>query len=252
MRRWTSTAVAAYLLLAAGALHAQTAQQLEGAVTEAVDTAKTTQEKADAWAAEQGSLENRYRVARANIAYLQDRIAVEQERATALDVRVAELQRRLDESGRLQTVIEDTLVAVFHHLESSVQNDLPFLPEERTRRLASMRTELVKPDVPSAEKLRQLLEALLAEAQYGSSVEVTQESINLDGEQTFVDMLRIGRLALFWRTPDGARVGTWDPARSQWSDLPGGDRRSVGRVMEMASRLRLVELTSLPLGRIQP
>ena len=56
---------------------------------------------------------------------------------------------------------------MLRRLEESVARDLPFLTEERSLRLASLRQELVRPDIAGAEKLRRLLEALQIEAQYG-------------------------------------------------------------------------------------
>jgi len=231
---------------------AQTAGEMAGTVDETIGIADDTQQKKDQWATEKADLENRYRVARANVDWLKQRIAVEEQRAAALDDRVAELERRLDESGRLQAVIQDSLVAVMHRFERTVDRDLPFLRDERTRRMDSLRQELAKPEVPSAEKLRRLLEAMLVEAQYGETVEVTREEITIDGQPKFVDVLRVGRLAVFWRTPDGDRIGTWDPAAGDWVELPGDQSRTLKKAMEMATRMRPVQLLSVPLGRIAP
>lgn len=230
---------------------AQEAGQMEETVDETIGIAKDTQELKDDWSAEHTALENRYRVAQANVAWLTERIAVEEKRARALDDRVAELNRRLEESGRLQTVIQDSLVALLHRLERVVEADLPFLKQERDTRLAGLQQELAKPEVPSAEKLRRLLEAMLVEAQYGESVEVTQEQITIEGQETFVDMLRIGRLTMFWRTPDGAQIGTWDPVSRSYTLLPKSYSRTLQKAMDMAARIRPVQLISLPLGRIE-
>ncbi|MEZ4386556.1 MAG: DUF3450 domain-containing protein [Candidatus Krumholzibacteriia bacterium] len=245
-------AVAAFVLLLAVTGSAQTAGELSDTVDQTIGIAKDTQQLKDTWATERAELENRYRTAKATVAWLEERLAVERQRATALDDRVGELRRRLDESGRLQAVIQDSLVAVLHRLDRVVAADMPFLPVERQVRLTALRAELAKPEVTSAEKLRRLLEAMLVEAQYGESVEVSQEKIELAGQETFVDMLRIGRLAMFWRTPDGTQVGTWNPVSGRYEPLPDGETRTIQKAMEMASRMRPVQLLSLPLGRIQP
>jgi hypothetical protein len=239
------------LLIATVPAFAQNTEQIEGTVDETIGIAKDTQELKDDWSEERTALENRYRVAQANVAWLEERIAVEEQRAGALDDRVAELNRRLEESGRLQAVIQDSLVALLQRLERVVEADLPFLTQERDTRLASLRQELAKPEVASAEKLRRLLEAMLVEAQYGESVEVTQEQITVEGQEKFVDMLRIGRLTMFWRTPDGAQIGTWDPVSQTYALLPKSYSRTLQKAMDMATRIRPVQLLSLPLGRIE-
>jgi hypothetical protein len=223
---------------------------LESAVDETVETAKDTQKKLDDWSAERQALETRYRTAQANITYLTERLARQQEIGGALDQKVAELERRLEESGRLQAVIQDTLNVVLGRLEMVVDRDLPFLPEEREARMAGLRRVMAEPDVNPAEKLRRLLEAMLVEAQYGETVEVETADIQVEGRDIHADVLRIGRLAMYWKSPDGSQVGTWDPVSRAWVVLPGNYKRVISRSMEMASRMRPTELVSLPLGRI--
>jgi hypothetical protein len=217
---------------------------------QAIETRQATQQKQDGWSEEKADLVQRYRAAKATVAWLSERKTEETARVQAMDDRVAELERRLGEADRLEGSMQDTLMVIYRRLEESVAVSLPFLPEERSRRLAVVGDELVRPDVTSAENLRRLLEALQVEAGYGSTVEVYQDVIPLPGEEVHADVLRIGRMALFWRTPDGARVGNYDPAAGAWSELPGGDKRRISMAMEMASRMRQIELIDLPLGRI--
>ena len=223
---------------------------LKETVNQTIDTAKSTQGKLDEWAQEQARLEARYRAAKANIFYLEDRLEVEELRGAALDEQVAELERRLQESSRLNAVITDTLRTVLERLEHVVAADQPFLREERAHRLESLRRQMAQPEIAPAENLRRLLEALLVEARYGETIEVTQESIELDGEDSFVDLLRIGRLALFWQTPDGQRTGTYDPEQGRYVELDTRYRRNIKHAMGMASNMRVIELLSLPLGQI--
>lgn len=251
MRPLTVAAALLLLLVASAGAQTRDADGLQDQVGGTVDQAHQTQQQLDQWSGDRENLEVRYRTAKANIAYLNERLIRQEEKAQALDDAVAELNRRLDESGNLKAVIQDTLSAVLTRLETAVARDLPFLPEERETRLAGLRRELAEPGTDAGEKLRRLLEALMVEAQYGETVEVTPRTVAIGGEEIHADVLRIGRLALFWRSPDGSRVGTWDPAVGAWTELDGG-ARTIGRAMEMATRMRPVELIALPLGRIDP
>jgi seryl-tRNA synthetase len=223
---------------------------LVSTVNETVDTARKIQTSLDDWSQERTNLERRYRAAQANVTYLQELTARENEKAAALDGAVAELERRLIESTRMQAVIQDTLNAVLGRLETVVATDLPFLAAEREARIANLRRNMAQPDQAPAEKLRFLLEAMLIEAQYGETVEVEPQTIIVAGQETHADVLRIGRLAMFWRSPDGKRVGTWDPETRAWVDLPGKHNRVIARAIEMAEHTRPIDLVSLPLGRI--
>jgi septal ring factor EnvC (AmiA/AmiB activator) len=225
---------------------------LKDTVEEAVDIGQSTQRKQDDWSQEQAELTQRYRTAKANVEYFSDRISIEQDKLTALEDRIDELERRLDESTRLRNSLQDTLDAAVAELEAWLSRDIPFLSEERKARLQALKAELARPDVTGAEKLRRVLEALQVETQYGGSVEVNQQKIVVESDTLFVDVLRVGRVSVFWRTPDGERVGHYDQGLKEWVALPGRYHRDIQAGMDMATRIRPVELISLPLGRIQP
>jgi hypothetical protein len=97
-----------------------------------------------------------------------------------------------------------------------------------------------------------VLEALQVEANYGSAVEVYQEKIMVDDEEVWADMVRVGRLSVYWRTPDGERVGEFDRGQGQWVELAEEYVRPINDAREMALRLRSTEVVLLPLGRIVP
>ncbi|MGD9141158.1 MAG: DUF3450 domain-containing protein [bacterium] len=225
-------------------------EDLRDEVDGTVQIHQETQRKQDDWAAERSELEMRYRSAKANVEYLRDRKSVDEKRVAALEEGIAELVRRLEESERLEDSLVDTLNAIAFRLEDWVQRDIPFLLDEREGRVAYVKKELAKPDLSGADKLKAVLEALQIEAGYGAAVEVDQERVPVGGDTLFVDVLRIGRVSAFWRTPDGATVGEYDRAAAEWSELPGKYSRSISEAMDMAARIRPVELLSLPLGRI--
>lgn len=245
--------LSALLCLLASVLHAQDSSgEAREATNQAIDKRQQTQEEQDSWGDEKAELVGRYRAAAANVAWLTDRKAEEEARAAAIEARVAELGRRLAEADRLEGSMQDSLLVIFDRLEKSVAHSLPFLPAERQMRLESLANELVRPDVASGEKLRRLLESLQVEAAYAATIEVYQGGVTVDGVELHADILRLGRVALFWRTPDGDRVGTWDQADSRWVELPDSVNRNIGLAMEMATRMRPVEIMELPLGRIAP
>jgi hypothetical protein len=241
------------LMASVGDFRAQTpTEDLRGAVSGTLDIEKSTQAGREAWAQEKASLEARYRSAKANVRYLGERTTLEKERETAVLASVDELERRMREAKVIEASLGDTLSVVMRRFEAFVAGDLPFLVEERSARLASLREELARTDVAGAEKLRRLLEALQIETEYGRMVEVTQDHVVLEADSVFVDVLQVGRVSLFCRTPDGKAVGMFDPGARQWVRLPKRYDRNITRAIEMATRLRPVQLIALPLGRIQP
>lgn len=227
-------------------------QEIRNTVDGTVTTRLDTQQQQDRWADEKAELTRRYRAAQASVAWLGERKAADTARAEALEGVIAELERRLAEADRLEGSIQDTLTALLGRLDASVGRGLPFLAEERRLRLQLVAGELARPDVESGEKLRRLLEAMQIEAGFASSIEVYQDQINVDGQDLYADILRLGRLALFWRTPDDQRVGHFDQAAGRWTGLPDREKRNIIQAMEMATRMRPFAVIELPLGRITP
>jgi hypothetical protein len=240
------------LVAVAGLIRAQTTEDIRKTVQGTVDVEKETQRERDDWAVEQAELEARYRTAQANIRYLTQRNANEEKKVAGLEESIGELERRMREAKVLQASLQDTLDANTARFEEFVRSDLPFLHGERKRRLNDLKREIARPEATGAEKLRRLLEAMQVETEYGKTVEVNQEEIEIDGSPIFVDVLRVGRLSLFWRTPDGEKAGTFDRATWSWVELPARYNRTIGEAMDMASRVIPVQLIDLPLGRIQP
>jgi hypothetical protein len=95
-----------------------------------------------------------------------------------------------------------------------------------------------------------IMEALQVETEYGRTVEVYQEAIDLNGEKIVVDILRLGRLSLFFQTPDGKLVGHYDRVTNKWVSLASRYRRDINKAVEIARRERSIDLVKLPIGRI--
>jgi septal ring factor EnvC (AmiA/AmiB activator) len=179
---WSATVLAGVSLgtaLVAGSLRAQEAKSLSDTVAKTVETQQQTQKKQEAWAEEKNDLAARYRAAKAQVDYLEKTKAFEQNEVSELDKGIAELNRRMIESAKLKDNLEDSLNVVVNHLDNFIKQDIPFLMDERHARIASVRDAIAKPEVSAAEKLRRVLEALQVEANYGNTVDVSQERIKV-------------------------------------------------------------------------
>ena len=254
MRTISKTLILCSLLTACAAA-AQSAEQAEANVVAAVAAdalaqRRDTQNQLDDWAAERVVLKQRWETARAQVAFLEERVALERDRLAGLESAGQELTRRLEESQRLETSLEDTLLGILGRLDVVVAQDLPFLAEERQLRLETVRRELSDPAATSADKLRRVLEALLIEVRYGGMLETYQDRITVAGESLTCDLLYVGRLGLFWLTPDGARGGLWDVAAACYGEVTGDELDAIRSAVQMATRQRVLGVQPLPLGRV--
>ena len=241
------------VMLSAGHVWGQTPdREVRKTVQDTVDIRQETQRREDAWARQEENLRSRYRIAAAQVEDLMRRKAALEKRDAALRGEVADLERRIAESERLEGGLQEVMDETLERLEAFVASDLPFHEEERELRVAALKETLARTDATPAEKLRLLLEALQVETEFGDTVETYPQRIDVDGESVFADIFRLGRLSVFWMTPDGKRVGEYDRVEGRWVELPARYRQAVRLAVEMAAKQRPVELIRLPVGRIHP
>ena len=164
---------------------------------------------------------------------------------------IAELERRKEEAARIEMELEPFLETVVDSLEAFVATDLPFLPDERSRRIQFLRESLDDYRLELSEKLRRVFEALLVETEYGRNVSATQVELTIRGLPTQVSIFRLGRTALYYQTADGASAGVWNPSVGQWRPLDESSIRTLKTARDMADRKRAVELLNLPLGAVR-
>ncbi len=226
--------------------------KIQEKVVKTIEIRQQTQEKEDTWAGKKVELTARYRSLKANQEYL-EKLKFKSERALcALNARLAEFERKIKESARIREELQSYLESTVAQLEGFIKRDILFLSKERATRLASIKETLTRPDKPAAEKYRRVMEALQIEAEYGRSVEVYQDTIDLNGQSVLMDILRLGRLSLFCQTPDGKMVGHYDRAEGRWVSLSSKYRREINNAVDMARRQRTIDLVRLPIGRIAP
>ena len=163
---------------------------------------------------------------------------------------INEAKRKIKEAELIRTNIHSYLESVIDELEESIKRGLPFLADERNARILSIKETLERPDKTGAEKYRRVMEALQIETEYGRTAEVYSEIINLDGQSVLVDILRLGRLALYCRTPDKKKTAYYDKIEKKWLLFSRGSSHEIGKAIEMARHERISDLARLPIGRI--
>lgn len=180
-----------------------------------------------------------------------------------LEVYIAMLEQQIDaqenEIGTLQTSITDVAVIerqilpliarMVDGLEQFVALDVPFLAIEREKRIADLRELLGRSDVTVAEKSRRVFEAYQIESDYGRTIESYRAKLALGNASFDADFLRIGRVALIYRTVGDQRLGYWDTDSGNWMDLPNSPyRRLVEQGLKVARQEIAPELLTIPLN----
>jgi hypothetical protein len=128
-------------------------------------------------------------------------------------------------------------------LEKFVALDLPFLPDERKERIANLRRLMTDSETATAEKFRSVLEAYQIEAGYGRAFGAERGEVN----EHMVDILRVGRSALFAVALDGADAWTWNAEARKWEELPRKYVKELRLALKIARETAAPDLLTLPM-----
>lgn len=163
--------------------------------------------------------------------------------------RIGNIDNSIDQVTIIQRQMTPLVIRMIDGLEQFVDLDMPFQIDERKARVAFLRNNLDRADVSVAEKFRQVMEAYNIELQYGRGIDTYSDTIDLDGLQTEVDFLRIGRIALLYQTKDGERSGAWNKESGVWEPLSSGDVSSaIRKGIRIAKKQATIDLLNVPVS----
>ncbi len=133
-------------------------------------------------------------------------------------------------------------------LDRFVALDVPFRLDQRRGRVKQLEAMIDSPDVSIGEKYRRVLQAYQAETEYGRTVDAYRAPLTLGEKDITVDYLRVGRIALLYRSLDGGETGFWDPATGSWRPLPGEYHASLDRALRIARKESAPDLLMIPVA----
>lgn len=165
------------------------------------------------------------------------------------DAQIERLNHSINNATLIERQIMPLLERMLDTLEQFIQADLPFLAEERQRRLLGLRALLERPEFTTSEKTRRVFEAYQIENEYGYTLEAYKGRLELNGEQFAVDFLRIGRIALLYQDLSGTRAGYWSVTHSSWQPLSEQQYlRHISKGLKIAREEISPDLFTIPLA----
>ncbi len=246
--------ISLFLLISLGLfviqVKAQEASELKSEMNSSLKEAIQAQKEADKWSQEKASLVSRIRQVKTRLKwhkYQNEKYEayIQNEKKT-----ISELKEKKAQMKRLRMRLEPYLSKVVKDLDQFIQSDYSFLTQERKGRLKFLRKTMDDYHISLDEKMRRILEALQIEAKYGSTVEAKKATLNIDNKKMQVELLRIGRMARFYRSSDG-QVGRWNEKKEKWVKLPSDYSRPIRRALDMANQKQTVKLVDLPIGGLE-
>jgi len=142
--------------------------------------------------------------------------------AAQLGTQVASQREEIDrtnaELGEIETTTREVLPLMQNMLDTLakfVSLDVPFLIEERSKRVKGLQDMMQRADVSVSEKYRRIVEAYVVEMEYGRTIEAYEGKLGANDDRT-VQLLRIGRVTLMYQTMDLKETGYWDIDQKAW------------------------------------
>jgi hypothetical protein len=156
------------------------------------------------------------------------------------------LNLSMDQVSIIERQITPLMMRMITGLEQFVSLDVPFLQDERAKRLASLKTMMDRADITSSEKFRRVLEAYQVEVDYGRTIEAYTAILEVSGKEREVDFLRIGRLELIYLTRDGKQAGSWDTDTKTFVALPDSTISQINKGLRIARKQLAPDMLTLP------
>lgn len=209
--------------------------------------AKASQTKIDALTEETHQLLNEYKTVLKEVEGLRVYNRQVENQIRSQNEEMAELAESIDKVTVIERQITPLMLRMIDALEQFVSLDLPFLLDERTRRVEQLRTMMDRADVAVSEKFSQVLRAFQIENEYGRTMEAYSDTINIAGVERKADILKVGRVALVFQTPDGEETGMWNKNDQAWEVLGDEYTTPVRNGIRMARKQLSVDMLTLPL-----
>lgn len=167
----------------------------------------------------------------------------------------AQVQSQREEIASIQeqlASIESTSRDVFPLMQNMVSTldefvklDVPYLIEERTKRVQGLKDVMDRADVTVSEKYRRILEAYQIEMEAGRTMEAYDGMIGEGDAAKAVSFLRVGRIALAYQTTDGSETGYWDKSQKAWV-VDNDYAHDVREGLRIARKMTAPDLVRVP------
>jgi len=165
----------------------------------------------------------------------------------AQNVAKREIQASIGKANELEPQVAPLLSKMLNALEVFVKADLPFHKDDRMASVFRLKDLMTNPEATTSSRFRSIMDIYTVEMEYGNNYEAYTAVQNVNGEDIEVDMLRIGRIALYFQTKDQKVSAMWDTANNGWKILPSDTNRNIRKAIKVAAKTTAPELLSLPL-----
>lgn len=160
----------------------------------------------------------------------------------------AEIRTSIANSKAMAPQVVPLLNKMLDSLEKFIRADLPFHQEERLNSIGELKALMLNSEASDSDRFRNIMDIYTIEIEYGSDYEAYPGTVDIDGTDTPVDMLRVGRLGLFYQTKNQKASGMWDRGTGKWVPLASNTNRNIRKAIKVAAKTVAPELLTLPIS----
>ncbi len=252
IRRLTTVFFTLTVIAISGNVFAQTVDQVLQADQRRLNLAQQSQERINNIVTGTRSLEDQYRAINKEIDGLKVYNRLMRAQVDGQGAVLEDIGLSMDQVDVINRQIFPLMMKMIDGLGQSIKADVPFLLKEREDRVAKLTETMARSDVSVAEKFRKVMEAYQIENEFGSTSEFYLQSLPYGDTNLEFNMLRIGRVGLYFQSDDSRITGRWD--RTAGNDGRGGwvednsARNEVRKGLRMAKQLIAPELINIPVS----
>ncbi len=242
-------------MVMATAMATPAAAQFKSAVSVAKttqDEAKRSQQTIDRLDDQTAELLNEYR---ANLKQFELLTRFNETRKAEIENQERQIVRigeDIENVASLQLAMVPLMEDMLADLEEFVAADMPFDEESRDDRITRLRGMMDDSSVSAAQRYNLILEALRIELEYGRTVEWYADEVETEDGGLSVEVLRVGRLALIYKTADDSILRIYNPVNKDWEDLPKSFLDDVRLGFRVAKRQTAPTLLTVPVKAPTP
>jgi hypothetical protein len=158
---------------------------------------------------------------------------------------IASIEQQLLDIETTVREVQPLMQRMVETLDQFVGLDVPFLLEERTKRVRGLKEMMARADVTISEKYRRILEAYQIELEYGRTLDAYDGKLGEGEGAKTVQFVRLGRVSLMYQTPDAEETGYWDQQQRKWV-REDGYRHEVTEALRVAKKIGAPDLLTVP------
>jgi TolA-binding protein len=250
-RRVTTAVFASLVIAASGSVFAQSVDQVLQADQRRLTLAQQSQERINGIVEGTRSLEDQYRAINKEIDGLRVYNRLMSAQTDGQQATLEDIALSIDQVDVINRQIFPLMERMIDGLEQSIALDVPFLQEERAGRIADLKDIMERSDVGPAEKFRKVMEAYQIENDYGNSSEFYEQTITFGDDTRNYNILRIGRVGLYFQSDDSKITGRWDNEARDWV-RDDSSRNEIRKGLRMAKQEIAPEMIVIPVQAASP